>query len=125
MRDFAARPAAVVPREATPTGGGESRTEDTTGQRGDGEADANTPDADPRRARRRLWADLMRRSFGVDVLACPRCDGRLRLIALIDHGPVIEKILRHLGLPSEIAVPTPARATPLVNADAAAFDPDC
>ena len=29
------------------------------------------------------WADLMRRAFDVDVLACPRCGGRLRLIALI------------------------------------------
>ena len=40
------------------------RTEDTTGQGGDGEADANTPDVDRRRARGRLWADLMRRSLG-------------------------------------------------------------
>ena len=31
--------------------------------------------------RRRQWADLMRRSFGFDVLACDRCGGRLRLIA--------------------------------------------
>ena len=30
----------------------------------------------------RRWADLMRRAFEVDVLACPRCGGRLRLIAL-------------------------------------------
>lgn len=29
-------------------------------------------------------ADLMRRTFGFDVLACPRCGGRLRLVALID-----------------------------------------
>jgi hypothetical protein len=27
------------------------------------------------------WADLMRRAFDIDVLACPRCGGRLRLIA--------------------------------------------
>ena len=26
----------------------------------------------------------MRRTFGLDVLACLRCDGRLRLVALID-----------------------------------------
>ena len=117
--------ASVVPREAAPTGEGEPRTEDTTGQGGDGEVDANTPDADRRRARGRLWADLMRRTFGFDVLACPRCDGRLRLIAVIDHTPAIQKILRHLGLPSEIPVPTPARAPPLVLADSAAFDFVC
>jgi uncharacterized protein YbaR (Trm112 family) len=28
----------------------------------------------------------MRRTFGVDVLACPRCGGRLRLVALIDQA---------------------------------------
>ena len=62
------------------------------------------------------------RSFGFDVLACPRCDGRLRLIAVIDHTPVIQKILRHLGLPSEILVPTPARAPPPEHADSSALD---
>ena len=34
-------------------------------------------------------AQLMRRAFALDVLACPACGGRLRLIALIvdPHGP--------------------------------------
>jgi hypothetical protein len=27
------------------------------------------------------WAALLRRAFGLDVLACPRCGGRRRLIA--------------------------------------------
>jgi uncharacterized protein YbaR (Trm112 family) len=31
----------------------------------------------------------MRRTFGFDVLACPRCGGRLRLIALIEQAAVI------------------------------------
>jgi hypothetical protein len=48
----------------------------------------------------------MRRTFGVDVLACPRCGGRLRLVALIDQPSVIQRILRHLGLPTE----APSRA---------------
>ena len=114
--------ATVVPREATPPGDGEPSAEDTTGQNGHGEVDTKTPDADRRRARGRLWADLMRRTFGFDVLACPRCDGCLRLIAVIDHTPVIQKILRHLGLPSEIPVPTAARAPPPEHADSAALD---
>ena len=33
-----------------------------------------------------LWAELMRRSLGLDVLACPRCGARLTLIALIEDG---------------------------------------
>ena len=55
----------------------------------------------------------MRRTFGFDVLACPRCGGRFRLIALIDEASVIERILRRLGLPTEVAEPRPARAPPL------------
>jgi hypothetical protein len=48
-----------------------------------------------------------------DVLACPRCGGRLRLIALIVEAAVIDRILRHLGVPTEIPAPRPARAPPL------------
>jgi hypothetical protein len=33
-----------------------------------------------------------------DVLACQRCGGELRLVAVIEAPAVIEKILRHLGL---------------------------
>ena len=70
-------------------------------------------------------------SFGFDVLACPRCGGRLRLIALIEHASVIQRMLRHLGLPTEIPEARPARAPPLplaararhVDDDATAFDP--
>jgi hypothetical protein len=95
---------------------------DPTSLGGDAELDAHTPAADRRRARGRLWADLMRRTFGFDVLACPRCGGRLRWIAVIDHTPVIEKILGHLGLPTDVPLPTPARAPPPEHADSAALD---
>jgi hypothetical protein len=59
-----------------------------------------------------LWAQLMRRTFGFDVLACPRCDGRFRLVALIEHAEAVQRILRHLGLPVEVPRPRPARAPP-------------
>jgi len=36
----------------------------------------------------------------VDVLDCPECGGRLRLLATIKQREVIEKILSHLGLPA-------------------------
>ena len=48
------------------------------------------------------WADLMRRAFDWDVLACPRCGGRLRLIALIFDPGTIEALQRSL-VPSESA----------------------
>ena len=66
-----------------------------------------------RQARGQCWASLMARTFGFDVLACPRCGGRLRLIALIEEAAVIGRILRHLGVPTEIPAPRPARAPPL------------
>ena len=58
------------------------------------------------------WAALMARTFGLDVLACPRCGGRLRLVALIEQAAVIRRILGHLRLPIEIPPPRPARAPP-------------
>ncbi len=73
----------------------------------------------------------MARTFGFDVLACLRCGGRLRLIALIDEAAVIERMLRHLGRPTEIPSPRPVRAPPLAlgppdragwDDDTAAFD---
>lgn len=70
------------------------------------------PDAVRRRARGQRWAEPMRRTFGFEVLACPRCGGRLRLIALIEEAAVIDRILRHLGLPTDVPVPCPARARP-------------
>ena len=61
----------------------------------------------------RLWAELMQRSFGFDVLACPRCGGRLGLIALIEEAQVIRRILGHLGLPTEVPTARPARPPPI------------
>ena len=55
------------------------------------------------------WADLLRRTFAIDVLECPECGGRLRLLAIIAHPPTIAAILRHLGLPVEVPAPIPAR----------------
>ncbi len=62
-------------------------------------------------ARGASWADLMRRAFEVDVLACPRCGGRLRVIALIEASAPARRILTRLALPA--AVPVPARAPPI------------
>ena len=67
----------------------------------------------PRSRSNWLWAELMQRSFGFDVLACPRCGDRLELIALIEDPTVIRRILGHLGLPTEVATPRPARPPPL------------
>jgi hypothetical protein len=72
-----------------------------------------TPEPQTRQGSGRLWADLMRRAFGFDVLACPRCGARMRLVATIEQREVIERILGHLGLATELPAPRPARAPPL------------
>jgi hypothetical protein len=56
------------------------------------------------------WAALMRRAFELDVLRCPRCAGRMELIATIDDSAVIHRILVHLGLPGARDGPEPAVA---------------
>ena len=48
------------------------------------------------------WAELMQRTFAFDVLACARCGGRLRLVALIEQASVVRRMLSHLGLPTEL-----------------------
>lgn len=65
------------------------------------------PPDDPTRARRLAWATLLRRTFALDVLVCPRCAGPMRLISVIEDPSVIRAILTHLGL-----LNAPARAGP-------------
>ena len=54
------------------------------------------------------WAALMHRAFGIDVLACAHCGGRLRLIATLHDPAVIRKILAHLALGHSGQSPGPA-----------------
>lgn len=60
-----------------------------------------------------LWVALMQRSFGLGLLAHPRCGSQLRLIAPFDEAAVVRWILRHhLGSPTEVPLPRPRRAPP-------------
>ena len=86
--------------------------EDAHGPQGCATCEGGTDGTPPPRLANRTWAELMQRSFpppprlrrasGFDVLACPRCAGRLTLVALIQEGAVIQRILRHLGLPAVV-----------------------
>lgn len=64
------------------------------------------------RPKYRAWADLMRRAFESDVLACPRCPGRMVMLATIEDPAVIRRILAHLGLPLDGDAPDPAHPPP-------------
>jgi uncharacterized protein YbaR (Trm112 family) len=58
----------------------------------------------------------MRRTFDTDVLACPKCDGRLRVIAIVDDRTTARAILEELGLP-QARIPTRARDPTTLFAD--------
>lgn len=66
----------------------------------------------PRRSPYRPWAELLKRTFGFDVLACPRCEGRMRLLAMVTDPKSVARYLRGLGEPTEAPARTPARGPP-------------
>jgi hypothetical protein len=72
-----------------------------------------------RSRRQRLpWADLLRRTFGIDVLVCPQCAGPRRVLAAIHDPAAIARVLGALGLTAAGADPAGCRAPPA----AAGFD---
>ncbi len=61
--------------------------------------------------RRLRWAELMKRTFDLELLRC-ECGGEREVLACILERSVARRILQHLGLPEEPPVSTPARAPP-------------
>jgi hypothetical protein len=57
--------------------------------------------APPPQPRHWAWANLMRRAFDIDVLACPRCGGRLRLLGTIEDPAANRAILDSLAASAE------------------------
>ena len=49
----------------------------------------------------------MRRVFALDVFACPRCGGRLRVIAIVKDPAVVRTLLAHGGRARATAAPGP------------------
>ena len=68
-----------------------------------------SPDDQSKRMR---WAELLKRTFLIDVLECHRCGGRRELIAVIKDGNTVTKILDHVGITSTAPSFHPARAPP-------------
>jgi hypothetical protein len=54
----------------------------------------------------------MRRAFGYDLLTCPRCGGKMELLACILDSASIRRTLGHLRLPEDPPSLAPARASP-------------
>ena len=51
------------------------------------------------------------------MLKCPRCNGRMRVIAALSEPAVVAKVLAHLDLPTALPQPAPARAPPWLEKD--------
>ena len=73
---------------------------------------------DPGRQRRLAWAVLMKRAYALDVLVCPRCQGPMRLVSVIQDERVAARILEHLGLPAR----APPRGGPWRSGQQLALD---
>ena len=65
-----------------------------------GHEDAVEPMPTPSRTSKLSWADLMMRVFESDVLACVRCNGRLKIVATVTSPTAVTAILECLGLPA-------------------------
>lgn len=59
------------------------------------------------------WAQRFKRVFAIDIEACRRCGGKLRVVASIEEQARIGRILENLGSDSEPVDPAhPSRALP-------------
>ena len=50
-----------------------------------------------KRASRKAWARLLAKVYGIDVLCCPKCGGRMSVIAIIRDPESIRKIVACMG----------------------------
>ncbi len=55
------------------------------------------------------WAELLSRTFAIDVFACVRCGGRRPVLAYVNEEGGMRAIVEHLGLPTAGARLAPAR----------------
>jgi hypothetical protein len=65
------------------------------------------------------WATLMRRTFDVDVLECPKCNGKLRILAVVETDAHAAQILDELAIER---TPPPPRARDPSTLEAAPTD---
>jgi hypothetical protein len=61
------------------------------------------------RPRRLCWAALLQRTFGLDVLRCEKCGGRLKIRAAVMDPEQIVRLCNHLGEPAQAPVVQPSR----------------
>ncbi len=69
---------------------------------------------DDDRPRRRYspWAELLKRTFAIEVLQCPTCAGRMKLLAVVTEPKSAARFLRALGEPDDVPGRSPSRGPP-------------
>jgi hypothetical protein len=60
----------------------------------------------------RPWAEVLARTFAVDVLACPKCHGRTSLLAMVEDPASIARFLAAVGEATEVPPRSPPRGPP-------------
>jgi len=53
---------------------------------------------EPRPVPSKGWAEMIRKVYEVDPLICPRCGGRMKVVAFLTEYAVVDRIIRHLEL---------------------------
>jgi hypothetical protein len=84
---------------------------------GDGLSASGAPcvhelDGDEGKVKRRPrydWAALLARVWAIDVLECPRCQGRMQRVAWVMRPDAIKKILASVGMPADSPEPSASR----------------
>jgi uncharacterized protein YbaR (Trm112 family) len=56
--------------------------------------------------------ELLARTFAVDLLACPKCQGRMRLLAMAEDPANVARFLAAVGEPTEVPRRSPGRGPP-------------
>jgi Putative transposase len=73
---------------------------------------ASEPETPKRTGGYRPWAELLARTFAVDVLACPKCEGRMKLLAMVTDPASIARYLVAVGEAREVPRRSPNRGPP-------------
>lgn len=69
-------------------------------------------EAPPRKGSYRPYVELLKRTFGDDILSCPSCGGTMKLLALVTDPRSITRYLRAIGQPTDAPERSPARGPP-------------
>jgi hypothetical protein len=56
------------------------------------------------------WAEMIRKVYEVDPMTCPKCGGRMKVVAFLTEPAVVDRIIEHLKLAFVAERPPPPQA---------------